>query len=196
MLQVGGTIVSAECITEKFCCDLAACRGVCCVEGEAGAPVTPDEIAQIEDELPRVRHMLTPKAIDVIDKQGVAYADNDGDLVTSIVGGKDCVFVCRRGGCSMCAFELAHDEGRTTFVKPLSCALYPIRVTRLADGTLALNYHRWSVCEGARKLGSKLNIAVYEFLRDPLVRAFGSSWYDELQQMVAELKRQHYLNGL
>ena len=96
----------------------------------------------------------------------------------------------------MCALERAHAEGKTDFVKPISCALYPIRVTRLGDGTLALNYHRWSVCRDARELGRKLDIAVYEFLREPLIRAFGREWYEELETVAAEMKRQHYLEGM
>lgn len=197
MIQVGDIIVSAECITQKFCCDLADCHGICCVEGEAGAPVTEEEIAQIEEALPAVSDKLDKKALRVIEKQGVAYVDSDGDLVTSIVDGKDCVFTCKGdGGCCMCALERAHAEGKTDFVKPISCALYPIRVTRLGDGTLALNYHRWSVCRGARELGRKLDIAVYEFLREPLIRAFGCEWYEELETVAAEMKRQHYLEGM
>ena len=156
MIQVGDIIVSAECITQKFCCDLADCHGICCVEGEAGAPVTEEEIAQIEEALPAVSDKLDKKALRVIEKQGVAYVDSDGDLVTSIVDGKDCVFTCKGdGGCCMCALERAHAEGKTDFVKPISCALYPIRVTRLGDGTLALNYHRWSVCRGAKGTGQE-----------------------------------------
>ena len=126
MIQVGDIIVSAECITQKFCCDLADCHGICCVEGEAGAPVTEEEIAQIEEALPAVSDKLDKKALRVIEKQGVAYVDSDGDLVTSIVDGKDCVFTCKGdGGCCMCALERAHAEGKTDFVKPISCALYP-----------------------------------------------------------------------
>lgn len=197
MLQVGDTIVSADCITEKFCCDLSVCRGICCIEGEAGAPVTVEEIAQIENALPAVKDKLSRAALKTIECQGVAYADADGDLVTSIINGRDCVFTCKEnGGCCMCALERAHAEGKTDFVKPISCALYPIRVTRLSDGTLALNYHRWSVCDCARTLGKKLDIAVYEFLKQPLVRAFGKEWYEELETMVKELKKQHYFAGL
>lgn len=197
MLQVGDTIVSVDCITEKFCCDLSVCRGICCIEGEAGAPVTVEEIAQIENALPAVKDKLSRAALKTIERQGVAYADADGDLVTSIINGRDCVFTCKEnGGCCMCALERAHAEGKTDFVKPISCALYPIRVTRLSDGTLALNYHRWSVCDCARTLGKKLDIAVYEFLKQPLVRAFGKEWYEELETMVKELKKQHYFAGL
>ena len=193
MIQVGDTIISADSITEKFCCDLSVCRGICCIEGEAGAPVTVEEIEQMENALPAVRDKLSRAAQKTIERQGVAYADSDGDLVTSIVNGRDCVFTCKEnGGCCMCAFERAHAEGKTDFIKPISCALYPISVTRLSDGTQALNYHRWSVCDCARTLGKKLNIAVYEFLKQPLIRAFGKEWYDELETVVEELKKQHY----
>ena len=141
MIEIGNTIVSSECITEYFACDLSACRGMCCIEGDAGAPVTADEIAKMEALLPTVSHRLSHAALSVIRRQGVAYKDPDGDMVTSIVHGRNCVFTCYGDdGVCLCALEREHAESGTDFVKPLSCALYPIRVTELSNGTLALNY--------------------------------------------------------
>lgn len=195
MIEVGNTIVSSECITERFVCDLAACKGECCIDGDAGAPVTPDEIEKIEEVLPAVEDRLTHAAKSVIRRQGVAYKDADGDLVTSIVRGKNCVFTAvSPGGCCYCALEQAYAEGKTKFVKPISCALYPIRVSRLGNGTLALNYNRWSICAGARKLGKATGTRVYEFLKGPLVRAFGEEWYAELDNTARELIRQKVLD--
>ena len=108
------------------------------------------------------------------------YTDRDGDLVTSIVGGKDCVFTCYEGDCCLCALERAYRQGKTQFIKPISCALYPIREKRFKDGTVALNYNRWDVCEDAVKKGKELGLRVYRFLEGPLVRRFGQEWYDEL----------------
>ena len=110
----------------------------------------------------------------------VAYTDRDGDLVTSIVGGKDCVFTCYEGDCCLCALERAHRAGKTSFIKPISCALYPIREKRFANGTVALNYNRWDVCKDAVKKGRELQLPVYKFLEGPLTRRFGKEWYAAL----------------
>ncbi len=193
ILQVGDVLLSPDIITERFCCDLDACHGICCVEGDAGAPVTLDEIAAIEEAVEEVWPQLSASAQAVIDRQGVAYNDPDGDLVTSIVGGKDCVFTCHEKGCCWCVLEKAYREGRTRFCKPVSCALYPIRVKQLGNGTVALNYHRWQVCRDAVEKGRQLDLPVYRFLKEPLIRRFGAEWYQELEQMVEQLKEQGYL---
>lgn len=181
IIQVGDVLLSSDILTECFCCDLEACRGACCIEGDAGAPVTLDEVAELEAMVPTVRPDLAPEAIDIIDRQGVAYTDRDGDLVTSIVGGKDCVFTCYDdAGCCLCATEKAHREGRARWCKPISCALYPIREKRFRGGLVGLNYHRWEVCRPAVRKGRELGLPLYRFLREPLVRRFGQAWYDEL----------------
>ncbi len=190
ILEIGDVLVSSDIFTECFCCDLDACHGECCVEGDAGAPVTLDETAEIEATLDTVWNDLTANAQAVIDKQGVAYCDRDGDLVTSIVGGKDCVFTCHEGGCCFCALEKAFRAGRTPFVKPISCALYPIREKRLSDGHIGLNYHRWNVCAPAVRKGRELRLPVYKFLEGPLTRRFGKEWYEELAAVAEELRRQ------
>lgn len=177
---MGDVLLSSDIITERFCCDLDACKGACCVEGEAGAPVNLDEIGEIEASLDAVWPQMSAGAQAVVDRQGVAYNDADGDLVTSIVDGRDCVFTCHEGGLCLCLLEKAFREGRSGFCKPVSCALYPIREKRLSNGLTALNYHRWSVCAAARKKGAELGLYVYEFLKEPLVRRFGHEWYDEL----------------
>ena len=197
ILQIGDVLLSSDIITEEFCCDLSVCRGACCVEGDAGAPVTLDEVMQIEDSLDAAWSSLSATAQAIIDRQGVAYTDRDGDLVTSIVGGKDCVFTCYDelqlddgqtvSQCCLCAFEKAHRQGRCQFCKPISCALYPIREKQFSDGSIGLNYHRWDICECGRRKGRQLHLPVYRFLREPLVRRFGQSWYDELCQVAALL---------
>ena len=175
IIEIDNVLVSTDIFTEYFCCDLDACKGICCVEGDAGAPVTIDEIAGIEDAIDTVWDDLSATAQAVIDKQGVAYTDRDGDLVTSIVGGKDCVFTCYEKGCCLCALERAWRAGKTAFCKPISCALYPIREKKLSNGMVALNYNRWDVCHDAVKKGNELRLPVYRFLRDPLVKIFTSS---------------------
>lgn len=131
IIQVGNVLVSPDVFTEKFCCDLEACKGICCVEGDAGAPVTLDEIGEIENCLETVWSGLSASAQAKIDQQGVAYTDQEGDLVTSIVGGKDCVFTCYDNNCCLCALEKSYRKGQTKFVKPISCALYPLRERHL-----------------------------------------------------------------
>ena len=193
IIQVGDVLVSPDVMTEKFCCDLDACKGACCVEGDAGAPVTLDEIAEIEDSLDEVWPQMSARAQAVVDRQGVAYNDPEGELVTSIVDGRDCVFTCHEGGTCLCLLEKAYRNGRLAFCKPISCALYPIRVKRLAGGLVGLNYHKWSVCAAARAKGEALGLHVYEFLRGPLVRRFGQEWYDELLATIGQLKQQGML---
>ena len=193
IIQIGDVLVSPDIITKTFCCDLDACKGACCVEGDAGAPVTLDEIGEIEDSLDTVWGDMSAAAQAVVDRQGVAYNDRDGELVTSIVGTKDCVFTCHEGGVCLCLLEKAYRNGKSKFCKPVSCALYPIRERRLGNGLTALNYHEWSVCEAARKKGAAIGLHVYEFLKEPLVRRFGQAWYDELAATAAELRRQGYI---
>lgn len=198
IIQIGDVLLSSEILTEMFCCDLSACKGQCCVEGDAGAPVTLDEVAEIEECVDTVWGDLSASAQSVIDKQGVAYTDQEGDLVTSIVRGKDCVFTYygELGGipdCCLCALEKAFRAGRTIFCKPVSCALYPIREKRLGEGLVGLNYNRWAVCKAAIVKGNEENVYLYQFLRDPLIRRFGEGWYQELLDTVKELKAQGYL---
>lgn len=194
ILEIGDVLVSSDILSEQFCCDLAACHGECCVEGDAGAPVTLDEVAAIEDNIDSVWGDLAASAQSVIDHQGVAYTDRDGDLVTSIVGGKDCVFTFHDdSGCCLCAFEKAFRGGRSSFCKPISCALYPIREVHMHNGAVGLNYHRWDVCAAAVKKGRQIGLPVYRFLEGPLTRRFGSCWYKELCDVADELKRQGYL---
>ncbi len=191
-------LLSSEILTEKFCCDLSSCKGICCVEGDAGAPVTMDEVAEIEDCLDEVWQDLSASAQSIIDRQGVAYTDQEGDLVTSIVHGKDCVFTYYDQiedfnthetihDCCLCALEKACRAGKTKFMKPISCALYPIRAKQFSNGTVGLNYNQWAVCEPARRKGRELSLPVYVFLKEPLIRCFGEDWYQELCNVAEEL---------
>jgi hypothetical protein len=194
ILQVGDVLLSSDIITEKFCCDLEACKGICCVEGDAGAPVTVEEIAELENVVEHIVDDLSPEALKVLEEQGVAYTDQEGDLVTSIVNGRDCCFTCyAQDGTCLCATERAFRAGKTQWCKPISCYLYPIREVQLSDGSVALNYHRWKVCRDAVKKGQELNLPIWKFLKDPLSKRFGASWYAELETMVAQLKAQGYL---
>ena len=189
MIQIGDVVVSLDVLKEKFLCNLDACKGACCIEGDAGAPVELDEIEKLEEVLPIIWEELAPEAREVIDKQVVVYTDQEGDLVTSIVHNKDCVFTCYdERGCCYCAIEKAYREGKTDFYKPVSCHLYPIRVGDYGPYK-AVNYNRWDVCKAAVLLGQKENLPVYKFLKEPLIRKFGEEWYAELAEVTEELER-------
>ena len=188
ILQVGKVLLSTEIVTEYFCCDLSACHGQCCVDGESGAPLTLDEAAELERLLPTIEDSLSAEARKVIADQGVAYVDVEGDLVTSIVNGQDCVFTCYEDGCCLCAAERAYREQLTDWCKPISCALYPIREKRLSNDYVGLNYHRWNVCDPARRKGQELRLPLYRFLKSPLTRRFGEAWYKELEATVDALQ--------
>ena len=188
ILDIAGVLISSDIMTEQFCCDYEKCKGICCVEGDAGAPVTLEEIAEMENALDAVWPELSASAQSVIDQQGVAYADKDGDMVTSIVRGRDCVFTCYNGDSCLCALEKVYRAGKTKFCKPISCSLYPIREKNFGNGLIGLNYHRWDVCKDARKKGKALNLPVYKFLKEPLIRRFGQEWYQELCDVAQQLK--------
>lgn len=203
-MEVGGVLISSDILTEQFCCDLSKCKGVCCIEGDAGAPVTLEEIGDIEEVLDTVWPDLSAQAQAVIDRQGVAYTDQEGDLVTSIVGGKDCVFTYNGDiedwetrqpikGCCLCSLEKAFRAGKSRFCKPVSCALYPIREKNFGNGLIGLNYHRWNICGEAVKKGKELDLPLYVFLKGPLIRRFGEAWYQELCEVADELRQQGYL---
>lgn len=174
-VEVGDVIVHMDVFTSYFCCDISACHGRCCEEGDAGAPVSFSEVAEIENQLDTIWPLLSAQAQAVIDRQGVAYTDAEGDVVTSIVNGCDCVF---RG-----------PAGCVLKQRPISCHLYPIREKRMGSLT-GLNYHRWDICRDAVRLGTERGIRMYEFLREPLVRRFGEEWYAELLHVAGELHQQ------
>lgn len=181
MFQIADTLVSLDLAERFFCCNLDACLGECCIEGDAGAPITRQEYDTLKQLLPQVWDDLLPQARQVIEEQGVGYLDPDGDLVTQIVDGRNCVFSCYApGGLCICAIEKAYREGRIGFKKPISCALYPVRVNKYSHCT-AVNYHRWKICKAAEVMGRAKGIRLYEFLRESLIARFGQDWYDELE---------------
>ena len=189
MFQINDTIVASDIVEENFLCDLTVCKGECCVEGDSGAPLEDEEVTIIEKLLPQVWDDLSPAAQSLIKEQGVAYQDDDGEMVTSIVNGKDCVFTYydEQGICK-CVIEKAYREGRVDFYKPISCHLYPIRLQKYKDFT-AVNYHRWQVCKAAVALGNKKGLKIYQFLKEPLIRRFGEDWYNELSLIAEEYSK-------
>lgn len=191
MLQIQHTLVSLDLIEKYFVCDLDACLGACCIEGDAGAPLAPGEAEKIEQILPEVENDLLPRALEEIRNEGASYTDPDGDLVTQIVDGRDCVYTCyAAGGKCLCALEKAFREDRIPDVKPISCRLYPVRLKEY-DGFTAVNMHRWKICRPAETLGRRLGVRAYQFLKGPLIARFGKEWYAELELTAAEYLRQH-----
>lgn len=180
MFEIDNTLVSLDLAEVFFCCDLDACKGECCIEGDAGAPITKDEYAKLKELAPRLEPDLSPRAVDEIKQNGVGYIDEEGDLVTTIVDGRDCVFTCYApGGKCLCAVERAFRDGKTDFRKPISCYLYPLRLTDYRTFT-AVNYHRWKICKSAEACGRRLGVRLYQFMKEPLIERFGQEWYDAL----------------
>lgn len=194
MLQIQNTLVTLDLAEQFFCCDLEKCLGACCIEGDAGAPVTPGEVEQIKNVLPVVESEMMPRAVEEVKENGVAYTDEEGDLVTTILDGRNCAFTCYApGGVCLCALEKVFREGKTTFRKPASCSLYPLRIKEFPTFT-AVNYHRWKICRDAEILGRKKGIRLYQFLRGPLIERFGEEWYSELSA-ACELYLKEYPDG-
>ncbi|MCC8133573.1 MAG: DUF3109 family protein [Tannerellaceae bacterium] len=190
MIQIDDALVGLDIIERCFICDISQCKGACCIEGDSGAPLEEEELEELQKVLPEIWDDLLPEAQEIIRKQGVAYIDSDGDIVTSIVQGKNCVFTCYdEAGVCKCAIEKAYREGRVSFYKPVSCHLYPIRITQYKDYR-AVNYDRWKICKCAEALGTNEGVPVYRFLKEPLIRKFGEAWYNELEQCAEEWRRQ------
>ena len=189
MIIIGQTLVSEELLEEQFVCDLNACKGACCIEGESGAPLEQDELLKLEDSLEAARPYMRAEGIAVVDAEGPYTVDDDGDFVTSLVGKHgECAFVTfDEKGIAKCSLEQAYNDGRTSWKKPISCHLYPIRLAQLKE-YVAVNYHRWQVCEPACACGKSLKVPVYKFLKEPLIRRFGVAWYSELEEVAVAWK--------
>lgn len=181
LIEIEGRIVVTDILSECFACDLSQCHGICCVEGNAGAPLEEQELELLEAEYENFREYMTPEGRASVAEQGFFVVDEEGDYTTPLIGDADCAYVLREHGVTLCAVEKAYREGKTTFKKPISCHLYPIRVTQFSDGTEGLNYHRWSVCAPARACGSKSGIRVYESLKEPIIRRFGAPFYEAME---------------
>lgn len=175
------TLVTLDVVERFFSCDLDFCLGQCCIDGDAGAPLTSTEEEKIKEILPLIWEDLLPRAKQEIEQNGISYLDPEGELVTQILDNSNCVFSCYApGGMCICAIEKAYREGKIDFMKPISCALYPLRLKTLSNGSVAVNYHRWKICKSAEVMGRSKGIRVYQFLKEPLIRRFGQEWYNEL----------------
>jgi len=187
MIQVQDKIISLDIFEKHFVCDLNACKGACCVEGDSGAPLTKEEEKILDDIYERVKPYMEEEGITEVENQGVAVYDSEGDLTTTLVNGKECAFVVEENGINLCSIEKAFIEGETDFKKPISCHLFPIRIKEYRDFD-AINYEEIKICKPACECGSKLEIPVYAFLKEPLIRKYGETWYEELLKTANSLK--------
>ena len=188
IVEIGDYLVSSEVITECFACDYPVCHGCCCIIGDSGAPMEKEEEQLFKENFEGYKHLLTPEGLEALQAQGVAVTDRDGDLVTPLVNDEECAYTCfdKENNC-FCAVEKAWYAGTSKFKKPISCRLYPIRVSKFSNGMTALNLHRWRICSDAFAKGKKEKIPVYKFLREPLIDAFGEEFYSALEQAANNL---------
>lgn len=190
MIEIEDKLVSLDIFEKKFVCNLSACKGACCVEGDAGAPLEKNEIDLIERNLSGIKKHMTPEGIKEINDNGISYLDRDDIPVTSLVNDKACAFVFYdESNTAKCSIEKAYKEGDSSFLKPLSCHLYPIRVKKMKYYE-ALNYDQWDICEPACSNGRDLNVSVFRFLKEPITRAYGENFYKKLEIVDRELSKQ------
>ena len=181
ILEVDNVLVAGAILEEEFVCNLKACKGACCVEGDAGAPLEEEELETLEAIYEDVKPYMRPEGIAAVEEQGLFTVDQDNEYVTPLVEGKECAFVAFDvDGTAKCSIEQAHKDGKVDFKKPISCHLYPIRVSKLSVGD-AVNYNRWHICSDACSLGRELNVKVYQFLKEPLIRKYGKDWFEQLE---------------
>ena len=187
LVEIDNKIISTDLFSKKFVCDLNACKGACCIEGDGGAPLKLDEVEQIKANYEAIKPFMAMQGRNVVEKKGVSYIDANGENATNLVNNKECVFVYFDDtNTAKCSIEKAFRNGAIPFNKPISCHLYPIRVKEF-DNYQALNFEEWKICEPACECGSKLDIPVYRFLKEPIIRAFGENFYEELQIVESEL---------
>lgn len=189
MFLIGDTLVSEELFTEDFVCNLSKCKGECCVDGDSGAPLEDSELAVLDEIYEKIKPYLRKEGIEAIEEQGTYVKDIDGEWTTPLVKGKECAYVIFDDrGIAKCGIEKAWENGVTSFKKPISCHLYPVRLKKHKDFT-AVNYHEWDICSPACALGKELKINVAHFVKDALIRKFGAEWYDELMKVESEFRK-------
>jgi len=188
MFQIGKTIVSEEIIEKDFLCNLSACKGACCIDGEAGAPLSKKETEILKDIYPKVKPFLRDESIKAIDEQGVYVTTEFGDLETPLINGADCAYVIfDEKETALCAIEEAYNQGEVSWKKPISCHLYPVRVKDYSEFS-AVNYEKWDICDDACALGKELQVPIYKFVKEALIRKFSEDWYAELEKVAVSYR--------
>src|SRR5690606_6816142 len=187
MIEIQHTLVHEDIGKEYFVCNLNHCKGACCVEGDSGAPLEKNELAVLEEIYPDVKPYMTEKGIKTVEESGTWVKDFEGDYTTPCVDdNKECAYVYWENGISKCAIEKAYLEKKIHWKKPISCHLYPIRITAYPEFDV-LHYDRWHICHAACSFGKELKVPVYAFLKEPLIRKYGQAWYEELEESIAQL---------
>ena len=181
MLSIDHVLISDEVLNQYFACDVSACGGRCCVEGDAGAPLEEEEVSVIEDFLDEIKPYMLQEGVEVVEQNGVFDYDAEGALATPLINDKECAFIYFEEKTAKCAIEKAFLDGKIDFRKPISCHLYPIRIKKF-DYYERLDYHRWAVCEQARKRGKRLKITVFDYLIEPLTRRYGKEWIKKVKK--------------
>ena len=190
MIQIDDKLISEDLFSEEFVCNLAKCKGICCVEGDAGAPLDEDETRILDEIYPKIKSYLRPEGIQAIEEQGTYTLDFEGDLVTPLVNNAECAYVIfDEKGYTKCAIEKAYEDGVIDWQKPISCHLYPIRITEYSNFS-AINYHEWDICSDACTLGKELGVKVYQFLKKPLIRKYGEEFYQTLSEAAEEWEKE------
>jgi hypothetical protein len=188
MLRINDTIFSFDILEKKFKCNLPECHGNCCRYGDSGAPLSVDEVHILEDIRNKVKPYLRPEGIAAIEEKGTSVTDFENEKVTPLIGNEECVYTTKKDNIFLCGIEQAWSDGKISFRKPLSCLLFPVRIKCYSDFK-AVNYEELAICSPARKAGAEEGIYVYEFLKEPLIRALGEELYKDLCIAAIELRK-------
>ena len=190
LVEIGNKIVSTDIFSEQFTCDLNKCKGACCVKGNGGAPLNENEVDKIQNKIEKIKPYMSKSGIETVNREGVYYLDEEDTPATKLIDKKECCFVYfDENEIAKCSIETAYKTGDINFNKPESCHLYPIRIKEFNEFT-AINYETWDICSPACSLGKSLKVPVYQFLKEPIIRVFGSSFFEELTKVDQELNKQ------
>ena len=190
LIEIGNKIVSTDIFSEQFTCDLNKCKGACCVKGNGGAPLNEKEVDKIQNNIEKIKPYMSKSGIETVNREGIYYLDEEDTPATKLIDKKECCFVYfDEDEIAKCSIETAYKAGDINFNKPESCHLYPIRTKEFNEFT-AINYETWDICSPACSLGKSLKVPVYQFLKEPIIRVFGNSFFEELTKVDLELNKQ------
>jgi hypothetical protein len=191
MLSIDRTVISMNLFDRKFCCDLDKCKGSCCRYGDSGAPLEEEEAVILEEIWTIVKKYMRAEGVSSVEEKGTSMVDSDGDTVTPLIGNDECAYAVVEDGIFKCSIEQAWNDGKIKFRKPESCHLFPVRIKKYKEFD-AVNYEEWKICKPALKKGEELDLPVYKFLKDPLLRVYGKNWYKEVEKSANDIKKINY----
>ena len=187
MLAIENTLISNDVLEKKFVCDLNKCKGACCVAGDSGAPLENEELEILKNIYTKIKPYMSAEGIKAVEEKGLYVKDMEGEFTTTLITNKECAYTIWENGIAKCSIEIAFNDGKTNFKKPISCHLYPVRITRYQDFD-AINYHEWSICTDACELGKLQKVTVFEFVKEALVLKYGEDWFLQLKVAANALK--------